>query len=177
MRRLKPLDFKLLSELMKNAKSSDRQIAKKLGVSQPTITRRRAILEKGLSLNYIAVPDWTKLGFEILAVTFAKWKQREFPDERLPQIKALLKRQHSIFFYSTGSGIGSDRICISLHETYRDYYRLVQEIRRDLGKYMENIQSFIISFGGDNILRPITLKHLAKYLKALGEKSYEDVFG
>ena len=170
MRKITPLDYKLLSELMKNAKSSDRQIAKKLGVSQPTITRRRALLEKKLSLNYIAIPDWTELGFEILAVTFAKWKLKEFPDKKLQQINTLLEKHPSIIFFSTGSGIGSDRICISLHETYRDYYRLVQDVRRDLGKYMENIQSFIISFGGDNILRPITLKHLAKYLKNLEER-------
>lgn len=173
MRKITPLDYKLLSELMKNAKSSDRQIANKLGVSQPTVTRRRAMLESKLSLNYIAVPDWTKLGFEILAVTFAKWKQKEFPDKKLQQINALLERHPSIIFFSTGSGMSSDRICISIHETYRDYYKLVQDVRRDLGKYMENIQSFIISFGGDSILRPITLKHLAKYLKDLEEKPIE----
>lgn len=174
MRRLKPLDFKLLSELMKNSKSSDRQIARKLGISQPTVTRKRAMLEKELSLNYTAIPNWTKLGFEIIAVTLAKWKHKEFPDERLPQAKSLLKKYANIFFVSTGRGISSDRICISLHENYRDYNRLMQEFRKDWGRYMENIQSFIISFGGDNILRPITLKFLAEYLKnrEINQKEY-----
>ena len=46
MKELKPIDYKLLFELMKNSHRSDRQLAKALGVSQPTVTRRRAMLEK-----------------------------------------------------------------------------------------------------------------------------------
>lgn len=49
MKELKPIDYKLLFELMKDSHRSDRQLAKALGVSQPTVTRRRAMLEK----NYI----------------------------------------------------------------------------------------------------------------------------
>jgi DNA-binding Lrp family transcriptional regulator len=40
------LDLKLIAELMKNSKQSDRELAKKLGVSQPTVTRTRTRLEK-----------------------------------------------------------------------------------------------------------------------------------
>jgi len=36
----------LLYELMKNSKRSDRELAKVVGVSQPTITRTRKNLEK-----------------------------------------------------------------------------------------------------------------------------------
>jgi DNA-binding Lrp family transcriptional regulator len=48
MSTLKDVDLKILSELMKNSKASDRQLAKKIGVSQPTVTRRRARLEREL---------------------------------------------------------------------------------------------------------------------------------
>ena len=41
-----------------------------MGVSQPTVTRRRAELEKEKLLDYTAIPDLKKLGFEILAITF-----------------------------------------------------------------------------------------------------------
>ena len=41
----KPTDYKILFELMKDSHRSDRQLARSLGVSQPTVTRRRAMLE------------------------------------------------------------------------------------------------------------------------------------
>jgi DNA-binding Lrp family transcriptional regulator len=169
MSKLKQIDFEILAELMKNARNSDREIARRLGVSQPTITRRRSRLEKELSLTYTAIPDWSKLGFEIIAVTFCLWKHKMFPDERVPEAKDFLQKHPNILFVSTGRGLGADRVCISLHETYRDYYMLMQELRLEWGKYMENLGSFLISIGGDNILRPVTLKYLADYLRSRPE--------
>jgi DNA-binding Lrp family transcriptional regulator len=72
MEKLKNIDYEILFELMKNAKTSDRQLAKKLGVSQPTVTRRRARLEKEVIDGYTAIPRWDKLGYEILAVTLVR---------------------------------------------------------------------------------------------------------
>jgi DNA-binding Lrp family transcriptional regulator len=66
MKELKPLDYKLLSELIKNSRRSDRELAKAIGVSQPTITRRRALIEKELIDGYTAIPKWEKLGYELL---------------------------------------------------------------------------------------------------------------
>ena len=48
MKDLKPIDYKILFELMKDSHRSDRQLAKALGVSQPTVTRRRAMLRRKL---------------------------------------------------------------------------------------------------------------------------------
>lgn len=58
MTKLRDIDFKVLSELMKNAKMSDRQLAKKIGSSQPTITRRRMFLEREAIDGYTAIPQW-----------------------------------------------------------------------------------------------------------------------
>ncbi|MEE8631865.1 MAG: hypothetical protein V3T10_00970 [Candidatus Bathyarchaeia archaeon] len=113
---------------------------------------------------YTAIPDWSKLGYEIIALTFSKWKHSIFSDERVAEAKKFLERHPNIIFVSTGQGMDSDRVCISLHKSYRDYYRLMQEFRQGWGKYMENLDSFVISIGADNILRPLTLRHLADYL-------------
>jgi DNA-binding Lrp family transcriptional regulator len=43
---LKDVELKLISELMKNSRKSDRELAKKIGVSQPTVTRTRTKLQK-----------------------------------------------------------------------------------------------------------------------------------
>ena len=68
------IDYKILSELIKNSKTSDRSIAKLLNVSQPTVTRRRDKLEKEGLLEYTAIPNLEKLGFEIVAFHFILWK-------------------------------------------------------------------------------------------------------
>lgn len=72
MRELRPLDSKILLELMKNARISDRKLAKILDVSQATISRRRAFLERELIDGYTTIPKWDKLGYAILAVTLVK---------------------------------------------------------------------------------------------------------
>ena len=56
MTKLKDIDFKILFELMKNSKTSDRKLAKKIGVSQPTVTRRRARLQKEVIEGYTTIP-------------------------------------------------------------------------------------------------------------------------
>src|SRR3972149_10571178 len=63
--------LQLLQELVKNSKRSDRDLAKILGVSQPTLTRMRKRLEReGYILDYTAIPNVAKLGFEIISFTF-----------------------------------------------------------------------------------------------------------
>ncbi|MCW3982010.1 MAG: Lrp/AsnC family transcriptional regulator, partial [Candidatus Bathyarchaeota archaeon] len=60
---MKKIDSRILAELMRNSKVSDRQLAKRVGVSQPTITRRRARLEKGIINGYTTIPHWANLGY------------------------------------------------------------------------------------------------------------------
>lgn len=55
VKKLKLLDYRLLLELMKDAKRSDRQLANILGISQPTVSRKRAFLEKELIDGYTAI--------------------------------------------------------------------------------------------------------------------------
>ena len=42
---MKPVMLKLVSELFRNSRKSDREMARKLGVSQPTVSRMRGKLE------------------------------------------------------------------------------------------------------------------------------------
>ena len=87
-----------------------------------------------------------------------------YPDEPVADALTFVEDHPNIIFISTGQGLESDRVCISLHKTYRSFHRLIQEIRQEWGKYIENLNTFIISIGADNILRPLTLQPLADYL-------------
>jgi len=70
---MKELELRLLSEIMRNSRRSDRDIAKAIEVSQPTISRIIKKLEKeGYIEEYTMIPNFHKLGYEILALTFVK---------------------------------------------------------------------------------------------------------
>src|SRR4030043_981956 len=90
MKELKPIDYKILFELMKDSHRSDRQLAKALGVSQPTVTRRRAMLEENFIDGYTVIPKFGQIGFEIAAITFLKSKLEHLcGEERTKALKRL----------------------------------------------------------------------------------------
>ncbi|MGD8566162.1 MAG: winged helix-turn-helix transcriptional regulator [Candidatus Bathyarchaeota archaeon] len=74
---MRKLELTVISELMKNSRISDRELAKKIGKSQPTITRIRRRLEKeGYIREYSMLPDLSKLGYELMALTFVRSRAR-----------------------------------------------------------------------------------------------------
>lgn len=141
----KPLVKKLLIELLSDSKQSDRKLAKKLGVSQPTITRTRGKIERqGLIRSYTIIPDWRKLGFEILAFTFVKMDPKVISEDLIGKVRGYAAKFTNAIFASTGEGLGMTGVIMSLHRDYRDYAQKLALFRSDWGNYMEDIQSFIM---------------------------------
>ena len=109
----KELTKRLLIELLRNSKQSDRALAKKLGVSQPTITRTRAKLEReGFIKHYTIIPDLRKLGFEIFAFTFVKMDPKVLTEELINRVREYAAAFPNGIFASTGEteGIESHRL-------------------------------------------------------------------
>jgi DNA-binding Lrp family transcriptional regulator len=169
MKALKSVDYRILAELMKNSRLSDRQLAKNLGISQPTVTRRRTMLEKERLIEYTAIPDLKKLGFEILAFNFANWKTSASSEEKTQEAKAFISKHPGVMFVSTGRGLDADRVSVSAHRNYADYHRYMQELREHWGANVERVDSFIVSLQNDNILRNLSFKYLAEILKKVEE--------
>ena len=72
---VKMIERKLIAELMENSRRSDRELARVVGVSQPTVSRMVKRLEKeGYIREYTMIPDFQKLGYELVALTFLKLK-------------------------------------------------------------------------------------------------------
>jgi Lrp/AsnC family leucine-responsive transcriptional regulator len=165
MIKLKPIDYEIISELIKNSRLSDRQVAKRLGTSQPTITRRRTELEKEGLLDYTAIPDLKQLGFEILAFTFGKWNFEKYHDTRVEDMRKFIQKHPGIIFNSTGTGSGWDRVGISIHKDYSDYAKVIQDFKTEFGDCYELFSSFIVSLQSDNILRNLTFKYITKLLE------------
>jgi DNA-binding Lrp family transcriptional regulator len=145
---LKELPQRLLRELLKNSRRSDRELAKVLDVSQPTITRARRKLERDrLIQDYTIIPDFGKMGFEILALTFVKMRPDIRSQEVFEEARKEAQKFPNVIFSSTGDGLGMTGVTISFHKNFTDYYRTLSLLRLNWGKFTEDIQSFIISIG------------------------------
>jgi len=162
---LKDIELSLISELVKNSRRSDRDLAKTLDVSQPTVSRARVRLEKQGLIDYTAVPNLAKLGFEIIAVTFAQRSFEKYPEINLRKAQDFAKRHPSLIFGAGGSGLGYDRIAISIHRTYSGYSKFLQELRSEWAETMDIKESFIVSLKSKDVIQPLSLKHFAAHLK------------
>ncbi|UCE96710.1 MAG: winged helix-turn-helix transcriptional regulator [Candidatus Bathyarchaeota archaeon] len=151
---------KLLIELLRNAKASDRKLAKKLGVSQPTITRTRSKLEKEDYIkSYTIMPNWRKLGFEIMALTFTKMDPQVTSQELIGKVRDYARKFPNAIFATSGEGLGMTGVIMSLHKNYRDYSRKLALFRNDWGQYMADIQSFVIVIGEGEI-KELSFKYI-----------------
>ena len=150
----KDLPQKLLRELLKNSKRSDRDLAKILKVSQPTVTRTRHKLEKnGMIEDYTIIPNFREMGFEILALTFVKMRPEIFTPEKVEEVKKYSARFPNTIFVSTGEGLGMNGVIVSFHKDYTDYHRKLNLLRADWKEFTEDIQSFIVSIGEEQLKR------------------------
>ena len=170
MKKLTDRDYKILFELIKNSKISDRKLAKRIGVSQPTVTRRRAGLEKKGLIEYTGIPNFEKLGLDIMAFHLLHWKPERYQtmtkmEDFLKKVNAFVSEHPSIIFASSGQGLGMSRMTITLHKSYSDFVDFRRKIESSWGQYIAKYDNFIVSLRSDNVIRPFTFKYLADYLK------------
>jgi DNA-binding Lrp family transcriptional regulator len=160
---LKDIELKLISELIKNSRRSDRELAKAIGISQPTVSRIRVRLEKQGIIDYSAVPDLAKLGFEIISVTLGKRDYQRQPEINVQKDRDFVKGYPNIIFTASGNGLGNDRILISIHRDYSDYSKFMQEMKNEWAGWAE-LDSFLISLTGKDVVQPLSLKPFADHL-------------
>ena len=163
--KLKESDLKLIRELIRNSRKSDRELSKLLSVSQPTVSRNRQRLERQGLIEYTGLPNLSKLGIEIIAITFGNWKLDLYPDTQLTAAKAFAEKHPNLIFLSSGRGLGSDRVAITVHRNYSDYAKFLLEVKSDWGKFMGVTGSFLISLSSDDPIRAFSFKYVMDYLK------------
>jgi len=166
MKELKPIDYKLLFELMKDSHRSDRQLAKALGVSQPTVTRRRAMLEKNYIEGYTIIPKFGKIGFELAAFTFLKSKLKQQTgqekDKALKKLNEWYMNQSNVLVVQDGRGMGWDAVCVSLHKSFSDFAEFIRAQDSELSDWILESQTFHTNLNPGLVIKPFHLKYLAK---------------
>jgi len=92
---LDEIDRKLLQELLKDSKRSQRELAKAIGVSTATVINHISRLESaGVVKDYTVMVDWERLGYEltvIIEITVSRGKLLEVEKaiSKLPYICAV----------------------------------------------------------------------------------------
>lgn len=162
MKELKPIDYKLLFELMKDSHRSDRQLAKALGVSQPTVTRRRSMLEKNYIEGYTIIPKFGQIGFELIAFTFLKSKSKQGADEKASnKMEEWYMAQPNVILVQRGQGMGWDTVCVSLHRSYTEFAEFKRAQDAALAERVVDSQTFLADLKPGVAVKPFHLKYLA----------------
>lgn len=157
----------LLKELLKNSKRSDREISRVLGVSQPTITRTRARLEKEFIETYTVIPDFAKLEYQILAFTFIKMKSYPPTEEAqvvLNRASEWTGKHPNVVFAADGEGLGKDIVVVSFHKDYAKYSDFMRSFAMDWGQMVIDFDSFLVSLDSGFKIKPFNLRYLAEDL-------------
>ena len=153
---------------MKNSKRSDRDLAKVIGVSQPTITRTRQKLEKmGYIKEYTVVPDMTKLGLEIIAFTFLNLAEHPLHTEKSPattknyeNLEKWLETNPNTMFLAIGNGLnGKNRVIITAHKDFTEYSEFISDLRLQCATCLMDVDTFLISTKG-RTPKPFSFKYI-----------------
>jgi len=153
--------MQLLLELLKDSKRSDRDLAKVLGVSQATASRTRGrLVKEGMIKEFTIIPNFAKMGFEIMAITVGKFKVPSSP-EMVERGKKWMNDQPNVIFASRASGMGKNAVIISLHKDYTDYNNFFQKSMSDWADAIEAHDNILITLKGE-VIKPLSLGYLAK---------------
>ena len=175
---MKDVKLGLISELMRNSRRSDRELARALGVTQPTVTRARTQLEKeGYIKEYTMIPDFLKLDYKILAITLIKLKQVLSP-EQIEQAKkiigeAMKTMKINALLLERGLGLDSDGVIISYHKDYSAHVEFMELLKRGGEEFIlvDGIRSFLIDLQDEVRFIPLTLSIIAHNISKTDAKT------
>jgi DNA-binding Lrp family transcriptional regulator len=155
----------LLSELLKNSRRSDRELAKVLGVSQPTVSRMIQRLEKqGVIKEYTIIPDFSKLGYEIMEFSFLKLKERlstkelcEYRDGKFAK-----EHPHAEIICVNGIGLNKDIAFVSFFQDYSSYAEMQRLSREVPYSEISEAETFIVNLKDKDLHRVLSMSALAQ---------------
>jgi DNA-binding Lrp family transcriptional regulator len=177
--KFKDVELRLIVELMKNSRRSDRELAKAVGVSQPTVSRTIKRLEKeGVIKEYTMIPDFTKLGYQIMAVAFIGKQETQKEEESRELRKAVVELEKKTPFASlivvNGIGMGKGRMLINLYKDYSSYTKGMDVIRSLPYVEADRLEGFLVDLNDDRNFRILTLEQVARHIQAFGKSLKEE---
>jgi DNA-binding Lrp family transcriptional regulator len=162
---------------MKNSRRSDRELARALGISQPTITRTRQRLEKqGYIGEYTMLPNYQKLGLHICAINFVQLRGpldiKKLAEARKFGLEFAENHFPEVVVAERGRGVGYQAVLVSFHEDYAAYVSFLDKLSKMHLIGDPNIESFLINLDDTIHYRRLTFSTLANYILTLKENKH-----
>jgi DNA-binding Lrp family transcriptional regulator len=166
---LKDVELRLMAELLKNSCRSDRELAKAMGISQPTVSRTKAKLQKeGYISEYTIIPNFNKLGYHLFALTFfllrKDLKTEEIEKAQKHGLEKASSMPSNIVVIERGIGMGHDAFMASFHKDYSSYMKLLEQVRNNPHTDTSKLESFVVNLDDEIHYRYLTFSTLAKHL-------------
>ena len=175
---MKDTELKLISELMKNSRRSDRELAKAINSTQPTVTRIRRKLEKsGLIKEYTMIPDFNKLGYKLCSITLASFREPSDIESLRKAIEIYGHRLSEIpqaVVIERGMGVGANGIVIAFHSDYSNFLDFEKWLKQFSFVSSYELENFLIDLEDKIHYRYLTFSTLANHIFALREKSKKE---
>ncbi len=154
--------LRLLFELLKDSKRSDRELAKVLGVSQPTVSRTRSrLVREGIIQEFTVIPDFVKMGYELMAITCTKIRMKP---ELFERARESTMAKPSVICAARAEGMGKNGVMISMHKDYTDFSDFLSQYLTEWNDEIEGYDTILISLKGKST-KPFSLKYLAEQEK------------
>jgi DNA-binding Lrp family transcriptional regulator len=140
-----------------------------LGVSQPTVTRTIHKLEaEGYIKEYTIVPDFAKMGYDLMAFTFIKMRenlntkeQNEFKDS----IRKFAKEHpHAELIGVQGIGLKKDYAFVSFFRDYSSFAEIQRHSRNFPFSSVDELESFLVNLKDERNQRLLNLSAVANHL-------------
>ena len=156
---------KLLSELLRNSERSDRELAKVLDVSQPTVSRmKRRLVNDEMIKGYSVIPNFYKMGYTIMALNFVNSKHnfssKERREEMIKEVKSWMTDKSNVVFCDSCRGMGMDGGFISFHKSYEEFDEFIRQHNLELGKYLDGAHTVLFNLGRHDVIKPFHFKYL-----------------
>ena len=118
---------------------------------------RERLTAEGIIQEFTVIPDFVKVGFQIMAVSSFKLKIAK----DIEGLKKLMMTRPNVIFSSKGEGMGKNGIIISFHKSYPEFSKFISNLRAEGKDMIDDLDSMLVSLE-NQIVKPLSLKYLAE---------------
>ncbi len=160
-----PVNLKVLFALLALGGKSDREIAKKLGINNSTLSRRRKKLEEeGYIKEYTLLPDFHKMGLDIIVFSSCSTSD-VVPTENSKYVQELVNKiPEMLCLFEDHDVAGTNWFAVTVHRNYDEFVELYKNVMDEITSmhlHVPRVESKRLVFHTNKLYpKPFSLRQL-----------------